>query len=302
MSGWNFSNIGASSNPDNIRYISKIFEYLGISEKPAWSAAAYDKEPVWVTGAFDKSFSNPEIYGCSWSEYDRETIKGKICFTGFLDGFLVTLLNALFPETVVYEHSSTGDTISDTYEFSDWIYDPRDMTAYVKNVYVSHDVGSNGTESYKMRFGYENLNTHYSDYIEEMLHLSQEEGETELFELLKTLLQKLKQGRNIFNDDPSDIREVNVHYDVKEEGSLARKRKSRKLNDSDYIKQIMMKKLPWQKFSELYKVESDGSCIADLEPDDEYRQLLLIFLICYSGKKGRTLNISYVDTPYLNSQ
>ena len=43
MGSWRFKNVGASAKPEQRKHVEKIFEYIGIAEKPAWSAGAYDE-------------------------------------------------------------------------------------------------------------------------------------------------------------------------------------------------------------------------------------------------------------------
>ena len=279
MSSWNFINIGASADPDNIRLVRKIFEYFGIAEKPAWSASGYDK----------CSFSLPEVYGCSSSEYEKETGKCRVAYNGFVEDHLMSLLNALFPGTLVYVHSSEGDTVSDAYEFDDDIYDPRDMTRYSTTVYENHgSKGPNGTRISRARFRFREPDRHY---VEEMLRVSRKDGNAVLAELLESLLQKLKEGTIIFTDDPSDEREINKKYDIREDGNLAAlgKKNGRKIDESQYIDSVMIKKLPHKRFLELYKISTDSRITAY----EEYRLFLEVLLICHSGKRGRTLNIPY---------
>ena len=49
MSCWNYENMGASARPENNKYIKKIFEYIGISDRPGYSP--YE----------ERTFTNPAV-------------------------------------------------------------------------------------------------------------------------------------------------------------------------------------------------------------------------------------------------
>ena len=118
MGWWDYKNVGAAAKPEHKKYVEKIFEYIGYASEPANTAADYD----------ECSFRDPEVYGCETSAYDEQSGHLNECFTGFDETDLLSILNALFPQTWVYVHWTSGTTVTDTYEFHDRVYNTSNMT------------------------------------------------------------------------------------------------------------------------------------------------------------------------------
>ena len=205
MGSWRFKNVGASAKPEQRKHVEKIFEYIGIAEKPAWSAGAYD----------ECIFSDPDVYGCMESKYAPESGNVKECFGSwvFNEMDLLYLLNALFPGTSVYVHWTEGSTVTDTWEFHDRIYDAGNMTLECKDTYTSYGGwGPNCYESWKERCA---LSAPDLDYVNELINLSTADGNGELTALLLVRLQKLKTGLIEYPVDEVDHRKVGQPFDVR---------------------------------------------------------------------------------------
>lgn len=207
MGHWDYENVGASATPDNKKYVQKIFEYIG-----------YGLTPDYAEDGEECSFSYPDVYCCRYSDYDRWSGKIKKEFGDMDDEDLLYLLNALFPKTNVYVHAAEGNNTSDTWENHDTVYDTEDMTCYSNDLYTSYDCGANGNKSSKARFV---LKAPKAEYVSALIALSTEDGNTELTVLLQDLAKKLKDGLIIYEDDPSDEREIGKEYDIEDnvEGS-----------------------------------------------------------------------------------
>ena len=200
MSYWDYRNIGASATPENKKYVQKIFEYIGYAPKPDYSPE--DEEC---------SFDCPEVYCCEYSAFERASGKIKSSFSDMGDEELLNLLNALFPKTNIYIHSAEGNDTSDSWENHDTVYNTNDMTCYYDDSYTSYDCGPNGNKSSKARFV---LKAPKAEYINALIDLSIEDGNKELTALLKDLAQKLNDGLIVYEDDPSDEREIGKEYDI----------------------------------------------------------------------------------------
>jgi len=208
MGYWDYKHIGASANRENKKHVEKIFDYIG-----------YGRELDYSDGE-ECSFREPEVYRCVASDnpsVDSE-IDIKPTFRYFSETDLLNLLNALFPKTNVYVHSAEGNNTSDTWENHDKVYDASSMTLECKDSYTDYGGdGSNGSRSWKEKF---TLQVPQQEYIEELINLSTLDGNAKLTALLEELLQKLKEGRIIFENDSSDTRVIGEKYDIEEEGYL----------------------------------------------------------------------------------
>lgn len=127
---------------------------------------------------------------------------------------LLDLLNALFPKTNVYVHAAEGNNTSDTWENHDTVYDTKDMTCYRDDSYTSYDCGPNGRRSSKARFI---LKAPKAEYVDALINLSIEDDNAELTALLQDLAQKLKTGSVVYENDPSDKREIGKEYDIEDD-------------------------------------------------------------------------------------
>ncbi len=206
MGSWNFKNIGASANHEHKQNIKKIFTYIGYSDKPAYQ------------GQEDCMFLDPDVYACEWSDYERESGHVKESFFQFDETDLLNLLNALFPMTQVFVHSTEGNDTSDTWESHDCIYYPSTMTRECEDSYTDYGGdGPNGKKTWKERFAFA---APKMEYVESLIDLSSADGNTELTTLLVELLRKLKNGLLVYEDDGLDTRKIGEEYDVEEEGEL----------------------------------------------------------------------------------
>ncbi len=201
MGYWDYTNVGASAKPENRELVERIFKYIGYAESPAYSG---DGE--------DCSFGEPDVYCCQYSAnvIDSGLLKGS--FANFKPYDLLCLLNALFPETVVYVHSAEGNNTSDTWENHDTVYDVKDMTCYQRDSYTDYGGdGPNGLKTYKFRFV---LKPPEMEYVTALFEISKEKGNAKLTELLMELINKLSDGQVIFKSDHSDERVVGLLYDI----------------------------------------------------------------------------------------
>lgn len=203
MGHWDYQNVGASVTPENKKYVEKIFEYIGYAPKPDY---APDGEEC--------SFDYPDVYCCEYSAYDGVSGNIKKCFKDMGEEDLLYLLNALFPRTNVYVHAAEGNDTSDTWENHDTVYDTDDMTQYWNDSYTSYDCGPNGNRSSKARFI---LKAPKVEYVNALIELSTEDGNTELTALLQDLAKKLKDGLIVYEDNPSDEREIGKEYDIEDD-------------------------------------------------------------------------------------
>ena len=203
MSHWDYENVGASATPGNKKYIQKIFEYIGFAPNPEYCDEGSES---WL--------SDPEVYCCRYSAYEKLSGKIKECFSHMDDEDLLYLLNALFPKTDVYIHAAEGNSVSDTWENHDIVYDTSNMTCYSNDSYTSYDCGANGKRSSKARFV---LKAPEAKYVDALIDLSTEDGNTELTALLQELAQKLKDGLVVYEDDPLDEREIGKEYDIEDD-------------------------------------------------------------------------------------
>ena len=193
MGSWDYKNIGASAEPENKRFIEKIFNYLGYSGAPETS-----------DGDECSFYPIPDVYrSYSGGDIDPE------------DEDVLYILNALFPLTKIYVHRAEGNNTSDTWENHDEIYDTEDMTWSAVDKYTDYGGwGPNGEKSRKARFV---LKPPESWMIEELIEYSRDDGETELTLLLEDLLRKLNDGLIVYEDDRTDDRVVGELYDVIDE-------------------------------------------------------------------------------------
>ena len=206
MGWWSYKNIGASARPENIQFVRKIFEYIGYAPKPATTAGDYD-ECIF-------RFREPEVYGCETSEYAEQSGNVKACFGDFDELDLLNLLNALFPNTSVFVHATEGNTVSDTWEFHDKVYNTGSMTLQCKDSYTDYGGGGpNGYRFWKERFA---LNTPMLKHVKALINLCAKDGNEELLELFQGLISKLKNGQIAYEDDTDDSREIGAEYDVKQ--------------------------------------------------------------------------------------
>lgn len=59
MGHWDYTNVGASAKPENIKRVKKIFEYIGYAAE-ADNSSCMD----------DCSFDEPDVYCCKYSAYE----------------------------------------------------------------------------------------------------------------------------------------------------------------------------------------------------------------------------------------
>lgn len=203
MGYWDYQNVGASAMPENKKHLEKIFEYIG-----------YASEPDYAPDGEECSFDYPDVYCCECSADNGYSGKIKKEFRDLSNEDLLYLLNALFPHTDVYVHAAEGNDTNDTWENHDTIYDTEDMTCYRNDLYTSYDCGANGKRSSKARFV---LKAPKAEYVSALIALSTEDGNTELTALLQDLAKKLKDGLIIYEDDPSDEREIGKEYDIEDD-------------------------------------------------------------------------------------
>lgn len=202
MSSWDYKNVGASATSVNKKHVEKIFEYIGYAQGPE-----YDPE------GDECSFDDPDVYCCEYSAYGRSSGDIKTEFNGIDECELLYLLNALFPKTDIFVHQAEGNDTSDTWENHDTIYDTKDMTRYCDDSYTSYDCGPNGNRSSKARFA---LKPPKMKYVNALIDLSTAEGNSELTTLLRDLAEKLKNGMIVYENDPSDEREIGKEYDIED--------------------------------------------------------------------------------------
>ena len=204
MGSWNFTNMGASTNSKNKKYIEKIFDYIGYTNN------------AWHADIDDCLFWGPEVYRCTWNEYDDPYEKDAFKWFDACD--LLYLLNALFPKTNVYVHSAEGNNTSDTGECHDYVYDTDTMTQKCQDFYEDYGGGGpNGRKTWKKRFA---LDVPKMEYVQALIDLSTEDGNGELTSLLLELAQKLRDGLIVYEDDASDTRVIGAEYDVEQEGDV----------------------------------------------------------------------------------
>lgn len=202
MGHWDYRNIGASATPENKKHVQKIFEYIG-----------YAPEPDYAPDGDECSFRDPDVYCCEYSAYDKSSGKIKKCFENMDEEQLLYILNALFPKANVYVHAAEGNNTDDTWENHDTVYDTEDMTCYSNDSYTSYDCGPNGNRSSKKRFA---LKPPKMEYVSALIDFSTDDGNTELIALLLDLSEKLKKGMIVYEDDPSDKREIGKEYDIED--------------------------------------------------------------------------------------
>ncbi len=208
MSWWDYTNIGADAKPENKGFVEKIFEYIGYTTEPADTAGDYDECIFW----------DPDVYGCVESDYPRQSGNVKDCFASFDETDLLNLLNALFPNTPVYVHSTKGNDTSDTWEFHDKVYDTDTMTLECKDSYTDYGGGGpNGSKSWSERF---TLDVPKLEYVEALISLSRADENTELTGLLQDLSKKIQEGLIIYEEESTDRRIIGKKYDVETDGDL----------------------------------------------------------------------------------
>ncbi len=193
MGRWDYKNVGASAETENKKFVEKLFDYLGYGGLPETS-----------DGEECSFYPEPDVYR-SYTGGDLEADEED----------LLNILNALFPGTNVYVHRAEGNNTSDTWENHDETYDMNSMTWSAFDKYTDYGGGGpNGIKSRKARFA---LKPPESWMIEELVEYSKDDGETELTSLLETLLQKLKDGQIVYEDDETDKRVIGELYDVIDE-------------------------------------------------------------------------------------
>lgn len=200
---WNYVNVGSSATIRNKRHIEKIFEYIGFAPQPEY-------DPM----IEDCCFKNPSVYCCKYSSYDKASGNIKESFRNMDEKDLLYLLNALFPKKNVYVHITDGNDIENTWENHDIIYDTRNMTRYCVDSESDYNIGLlKRKRSSKARFEFKKPK---AEYVNALIDLSTEDGNAELTTLLLDLSQKLRDGLNIYEDNPYDEREIDKEYDIKE--------------------------------------------------------------------------------------
>ena len=205
MGMWSFTNVGASASLQNVKYVKKIFEYMGYSEE----TDSFFSEQC--------GFKKPPVYYCMSSEDPR--IEEQIHQVAALDGYdtkdLLNLLNALFPETWLYVYSSYGNNTSDTWEEHSKVYNTDDMTCYGLDKYTceGNEDPYEPNTSWKSRFI---LEPPKPEYVQELIIISIEEDNPELTTMLEELAQKIQDEEIVYIDDGSDTREIDEMYDCME--------------------------------------------------------------------------------------
>lgn len=208
MGWWDYKNIGVDAKNENKRYVEKIFEYIGYTTEPADTGEGYA----------ECTFGHPDVYGCVESGYDEQSGHVKVGFKSFGAKDLLYLMNALFPKTSVYVHTTEGNTVSDTWESHNRIYNADTMTLECKDSYTDYGGdGPNGERSWEERFA---LKAPKVEYVRALIDLSSADGNEELTALLLVLSRKLTEGLITYEDDISDARTVGEEYDVEEEGEV----------------------------------------------------------------------------------
>ena len=205
MGRWSFTNVGASASLQNVKYVKKIFEYMGYSEE----TDSFFSEQC--------GFKKPPVYYCMSSEDPR--IEEQIHQVAALDGYdtkdLLNLLNALFPETWLYVYSSCGNNTSDTWEEHSEVYNTDDMTCYGLDKYTceGNEDPYEPNTSWKSRFI---LEPPKPEYVQELIIISIEDDNPELTTMLEELAQKIQDEEIVYIDDGSDTREIGEMYDCME--------------------------------------------------------------------------------------
>lgn len=208
MGGWSYKNIGVEARPEHKKHVEKIFEYIGYTTEPADTGEGYAECTFW----------NPSVYGCVESIYNEQSGHVKAGFKSFGAKDLLYLVNALFPKTSVYVHSTEGNTVSDTWESHNRIYDANTMTLECKDSYTDYGGdGPNGYRSWKERF---TLRAPKQEYVQALIELSSADDNGELTASLLELSRKLTEGLVCFEDDDSDTRVIGEEYEVEEEGDV----------------------------------------------------------------------------------
>lgn len=203
MSWWDYKNVGASSSDQNIKYIEKLFEYMGYCPEPDYS---YDGDEC--------SFEEPDVYCCmsSVKPYFSDQIRRVKELDGYGVDDLRNLLNALFPRTFIYLHSASGSNTSDCWENHNEVYNTDDMTCYGVDTYTDYGEGTYEPDiSWKARFI---LEPPPIEYVNALIDISTNDDNEELTALLLELVQKLRNKEIVYADDGSDTREVNKKYDI----------------------------------------------------------------------------------------
>ena len=203
MGWWDYKNIGASASRQNLKYVEKLFDYMG-----------YCPDPDYAPDGDECSFREPDVYCCmsSVSPYYSDRIR----WVRELDAYgvkdLRNLLNALFPGTFMYIHSASGNNTSDTWENHDEVYNTDDMTCYGFDTYTDYGGGTYQPDrSWKARFI---LEPPPMGYVKALIQISKDDGNEELTELLMELYRKLRNKEIVYEDDGSDTRKVNKKYDI----------------------------------------------------------------------------------------
>ena len=198
MGSWNFENIGASTTKSNLKYVEKIFNYMG-----------YRPGPKRAPDGDECIFIEPEVYYCRRSGF--EGFKSR---SNMLDSYgvedLRNLLNALFPGTFIFIHAADGNDTSDCWGNHDEVYNPDNMTCYGFDSYTEY--GRCQSEEYwKARFI---LEAPTIEYVQALINVSKDDGDEELTELLNELAQKIRNNEIVYVDDSSDKRIVDEKYDI----------------------------------------------------------------------------------------
>lgn len=169
------TNIGASASRQNRKHVEKIFEYMG-----------YASEADYSPDGDECTFSRPNVYYCMRSvnpgieEQIREVKELQYGVKELRD-----LLNALFPKTIIYLHSASGNNTSPEWEKHDEVYNTSDMTCYRTDTYTYRQ-----DRSWKARFI---LESPPMEYVQALIRMSTDDGNTELTSLLLELEQKLQE-------------------------------------------------------------------------------------------------------------
>ena len=144
MGWWDYKNIGASASRQNLKYVEKLFDYMG-----------YCPDPDYAQDGDECTFREPDVYCCMSSV--NPYFSDRIRWVKELDAYgvkdLRNLLNALFPGTFIYIHSASGNNTSDTWENHDEVYNTDDMTCYGFDTYTDYGGGTYQPDrSWKARF------------------------------------------------------------------------------------------------------------------------------------------------------
>lgn len=212
---WNYQNIGASVTTKNRKFVESIFRYIGYSNELGECddvCETYSLRAVYPD--YEKKDNN--VYGCKFDYSSCMDFDGpEGVFEEFKEKDLFDLLNALFPNTIVFSQIREGSNASWQYvsDNIDILFDAATRTLHVRND-VRDETGEmpQGHKYIKVRC---DLNVPELEYVEALVEESSKDGNSELTALLLDLVQKIKDGKMII-EPVEDDREPDVQYDIDE--------------------------------------------------------------------------------------